>query len=271
VRRFLFPILCGFVLAACSLGAEVRFPIPPTPVVPQPKPDPSTIPKLTTDLLYIFESDTPLIALSSPAGLVKIVREVGPLRVRGKFIDGNGKTETRTYNAKNIFLVEVLASGRVELLAIPEGAKTDVDVQRVTLDVDAGDSPRPPPIPPVPPPDPPSPAPIPVAGFRVLIVYESGDLTKMPAAQQAILYSKTLRDYLNVKCVAGPDSKTREWRIFDKDVDTSGESAVWQAVMKRPRSAVPWIVISDGKAGHEGPLPATVDETLALLKKWGGS
>jgi hypothetical protein len=66
----------------------------------------------------------------------------------------------------------------------------------------------------------------------------------------------------------GADGKTREWRIWDKDVDPSQESAVWQAAMKRPRASVPWLLVSNGKTGYEGPLPGTADDLLALLKKY---
>lgn len=136
--------------------------------------------------------------------------------------------------------------------------------------VTIGDAPPPvpPPGPPPPPTPLPEPAPIPVAGFRVLIVYETADLSRMPAAQSAIIYSKSVRDFLNAKCVVGPDSKTKEFRIYDKDVDASGESKIWQDAMKRPRTSVPWLIVSDGTQGYEGPLPADVDATLAILRKY---
>lgn len=129
-----------------------------------------------------------------------------------------------------------------------------------------------PPVPPGPtPPDPPpTPSPIPEAGFRVLIVYESAELGKLSPVQYNVLFAKKVRDYLNEKCVPGPDGKTREWRIYDKDVDVSGESKIWQGAMKRSRSQVPWILISTGRGGYEGPLPGSVAETLELLKKFGG-
>jgi hypothetical protein len=154
--------------------------------------------------------------------------------------------------------------------------KTTVETARATVVI--GEAPPVPPVPPgpgpgpapAPPPDPPSPAPIPAAGFRVLIVYESADLPKLTAGQQAILYGKRLRDYLNAKCVVGADGKTREWRMWDADTATDGEAKHWQEAMKRPRKSLPALIISDGKTGWEGPLPASVDETLALLRKFGG-
>lgn len=170
-------------------------------------------------------------------------------------------------------VVQAFAKGRYEVMAW--NAKGDVASELAVCTVVIGGvppvppDPGPTPVPPVPPVPPPSPAPIPVDGFRALIVYESAELGKMPAPQTNILYTKDIRDYLNSKTVKGTDGKTGEWRIWDKDVDTSNETKLWQDVMKRPRTAVPWIVISTGKDGFEGPLPATVADTLALLKKYG--
>ena len=128
--------------------------------------------------------------------------------------------------------------------------------------------PEPTPVPPDPPGPKPDPAPIPTAGFRVLIVYETSELSKLPAAQQSVIYGKAMRDYLNSKCVLGPDSKTHEWRMWDKDTDASAESQLWQDAMKRGRTSVPWLIVSNGKTGFEGMLPATVEDTLKLLAKY---
>lgn len=121
---------------------------------------------------------------------------------------------------------------------------------------------------PVPPGPTPGPTPIPGDGFRALIVYETADLGKMPKDQELILYSQTVRDYLNSKAAPGPDGKTKEWRIFDKDVSTAGESKTWQDAMKRDRKGLPWIILSGPKGGFEGPLPANVADAMALIKKY---
>jgi hypothetical protein len=126
------------------------------------------------------------------------------------------------------------------------------------------------PNPPDPPGPTPGPAPIPLEGFRAIILYESGEVSKLPVAQQNVLYAKSVRDYLNSKAVVGADGKTKEWRIWDKDVDAASEAKHWQDVLKRPRTKTPWIIISTGKSGYEGELPDTVDKTLELLKKYGG-
>jgi hypothetical protein len=165
---------------------------------------------------------------------------------------------------------------KVKLRAIRvKDGKTGIETVRATVVIGEPGPPTPPtppdpPVPPVPPTPPPSPAPIPVAGFRVLMVYETAEVSKLPAAQQQVLYSKTVRDYLNSKCVPGPDNKTKEYRIYDKDVDLTAEAKLWQEAMKRPRTSVPWLIVSDGKTGYEGPLPANVEDAMTLLKKFGG-
>jgi hypothetical protein len=133
-------------------------------------------------------------------------------------------------------------------------------------------TPTPTPGPPTPGPTPPSPspAPIPGDGLRVLIVYETKTLPSLPKGQISALYSATVRDYMNTHCARGPDGKTAEWRCWDADVDASGEPAIWQDAMKRPRTLLPWVIISTGRTGYEGPLPATADDLIALLKRFGG-
>lgn len=134
-----------------------------------------------------------------------------------------------------------------------------------------GPDPKPPPVPPPPDPvPPPVPPPIPVDGFRVLIVYESSELATMPRAQLVSLYAQQVRDYLAAHCVKGPDGRTAEWRVWDQNVSTANEAKLWQDAMARKRDKLPWIVISTGKTGYEGPLPADTAGTLELLRKYGG-
>jgi hypothetical protein len=142
-----------------------------------------------------------------------------------------------------------------------------------SITVQVGDKPGPGPLPPDPappiPPEPnPDPAPIPAQGFRVLIIYESG--VNLSLTQHSIIYGKLVRDYLQSKCVVGQDGKTKEFRIYDKDLDVSGDSSLWQTAMNRGRTkTLPWIIISNGKTGYEGPLPNSVPATMTLLRKFG--
>jgi hypothetical protein len=114
-----------------------------------------------------------------------------------------------------------------------------------------------------------------VQPLRVLLVYETAELAKMAKSQRDILYSVApggVRAYLETKCVAGPDGKTKEYRIWDKDLDITTASAEWKAA-RAAAKGVPGIVVLSGQTNavlHAGPLPANITETLTLLKKFGG-
>ena len=91
---------------------------------------------------------------------------------------------------------------------------------------------------------PPSVDPIPGDEFRVMIVYESGDLDNYPA---------------------------NGFRILDKDADLGLDLPIWQEAMKRERQGLPWLLIDAQGGGYEGPLPATPEALLELLKKHKGA
>ncbi len=121
--------------------------------------------------------------------------------------------------------------------------------------------PNPPkPDPPKPDPIPPSPPPIPAAGLHVLVVYE----TSVANDVLKIVQSKDVFDYLNARCA--PDGV----RYYDKDAKLDNAAQKWKDAMARPRTSIPWIIISNNSGGFEGPLPKTKDELLTLLKKYGG-
>lgn len=137
-----------------------------------------------------------------------------------------------------------------------------------TLKVELQTGPAPPdPKPPDPPPDP---QPKPVAGLRVLIVEESGERSKLPASQQAVIFSKAVRDWLNANCAEDKNFNSgRAWTIQDKDVDLSAFGKTWTDLMARPRTALPWVIVwGNDRVLHEGALPKDVAGTLDLLKKY---
>lgn len=150
----------------------------------------------------------------------------------------------------------------VDVLSVRLGSDGSTVVEEAQASVTIGE----------PGPDPgPGPGPTPPApqGFRVLVVYETS--MALPQAQANVLYSTEVRDYLQSKCVSGADGKTKEWRVWDKDVDTSAEGKFWQDAMKVARTSTPWLqVYSGGKLVHSAALPADVAGTLAVLKKYGG-
>jgi hypothetical protein len=172
---------------------------------------------------------------------------------------------------------------RARMVVLDKDGKTNIETVRLTFKILGVPDPVPPtpPVPPGPTPDPPTPtpppdpAPIPTAGFRVLMIYESADLSTLPAKQLNVLYDKSIRDYLNSKCVKGDDGKTPAWRIWDVDVPTEKDDKVWQDAMKAAKLTkgfkTPWLVVSNGKTGFSGPLPADTTSALTLLKKYGDS
>lgn len=166
-------------------------------------------------------------------------------------------------------VVSAAAPGRYRVLAVTAAGDEPSDIQICTVLI--GETPNPPipPGPPNPPPTPSNPAPIAGDGFKVLMVYDALTLTKLPRAQQAIFYSADIRNYLNSKCTTGA-AGTKDWRVWTKTTDVSGEADYWQAAAKREQKSYPWIVISNGKTGYEGSLPNTVEDTLKLLKTYSG-
>lgn len=127
----------------------------------------------------------------------------------------------------------------------------------------APEPPAPQPVPPAPAP----PAPIPLAGLRVLVVYDSKGEAEYPAPQREVLYALGVREYLDAKCAPGPDG-LREWRIWPASTDPRGEAPWLRDAFARPRQSLPWLVVSNGRAGFEGPLPGSIDETLATIRRY---
>ena len=234
----------------------------------------TTAARLDKDVLYVVTSDKhELLAWSFPDGLLSVTMETGPIRIRGKFIDGFGKTETRNFTAKYIMIVEAVGTGRTSLLVLPVGAKAQSDGIIKLIDANNGSAPKPEPDPgPKPKPDPePTGALIDFPGLAVLVVYESSQLVRMSKGQLQALQGQVTRDYLKDHCYK-EEGKHPAYRIYDKDVVLTNEKKQWRDAMARPRSSVPWIVISNPQrgGGFEGPLPDTFEAITALLKKYGG-
>lgn len=137
------------------------------------------------------------------------------------------------------------------------------DDQLVTVTV--GESPSPDPAPdPEPTPDPhPGVAPIDGPGFRVLFVSETGE--RMPADVEDAFFSPEITDYLNANCVKVDGQP--DFRRVDPDTRFTDPGHRFAKALARPRASLPWLIISNGKSGYEGPFPGGKDETLALLKK----
>jgi len=105
-------------------------------------------------------------------------------------------------------------------------------------------------------------APIPEPGLNILIVEETADRLKLPEGQRDI--------------ITGTEWRTRwmakggEVRMRDPSDTHPNDAAKWNRAMERPRAGLPWVIISNGTTGYEGPLPASLAEWDALLARYGG-
>ena len=117
----------------------------------------------------------------------------------------------------------------------------------------------------------PEPAPFPARGLAVLMVYESEKADDLTKGQRAILYGREMREFLNAKCVKGPDGTTPEYRVWDKDTDASDDAETWQKAMAVPRQADRWLVVSNGTSGYSGPLPEQPEEFKAIVNRFASS
>lgn len=196
-----------------------------------------------------------------------ILWDVHPFGVADKATNAKLKSVVEFTAPPGVYQVQVRAIKGEDVL---EAFKTITIQPAIPTPMPPGPGPGPGPLPPGPGPAPGPAAPIEGDGNRVLIVYESGD--PLPAPQAAVITSGILRDYLDAKCAKDQFNPAGAYRIWDKDQQLTHPSVSpsWKAAMQRPRQSLPWIIISNGKTGFEGPLPADVPQTLALLKKYLG-
>ncbi len=106
------------------------------------------------------------------------------------------------------------------------------------------------------------PPPIALDGLNVLVVEETEARPLLPGGQIAVLQSTAIPNYV--------EGKGGVYRELDQQPSTANLSKPWQDAMARPRQSLPWILVSNGKSGFEGPLPPTEEATLELVKKYGG-
>ncbi len=108
----------------------------------------------------------------------------------------------------------------------------------------------------------------PLVGMRVLIVEETG--AKYSPGVTTTLNSARSGDidaWLDEHCAKEKTGATAN-HVWDKDLDVSQQSRFWQNAMARKRDSLPWIIISNGRRGFEGPLPESPEALLELLKKY---
>lgn len=265
--KVIFPIVP--VMSPEDIPQDDVVPVPVTPRTP------TFVSELSSDQWLVIEAEEKVCVTSSPLGFVSIQPEEGPVKVRGKFADGTGQIETRTFNSKYLYFINAVKKGTIEILIFsPNEMTEEKDIQRYTLHV-MGVTPIPPPgpepEPPGPEPEPPGPEPEPVVvkSFRVIFVKESGQT--LSGQKVAISSAKAVRDYLTAKTT--PENGFAGWREYDPEMTTANEpanmKALWDTV-KPQINAIPCLVVELNGHAKVLPFPETVDEALSILKKYGG-
>jgi hypothetical protein len=194
----------------------------------------------------------------------EVLKEIKELR---QTVEGGSSESTYLFLKSGKFWIYL---EQKELLDI-NGRKVNIttDSTQVVVEV-KGNSPTPGPSP-TPDVDPDNNSGINDPGFKVLVIVEDRDMTKLSQADQITLRSKEFRDYLNKNCVKGSDGITAEWRVLDQDtVFPPNCENIWCKGLNRPRSELPWIIVNNNGLVYEGPLPNTLQETLDLLKRFKG-
>jgi len=254
-------------------GKQIHLPVVPVliepevideiPEPPQPKPARRPVPvaSLSEDTWYVVESSVPLIVIHSPTGFVSVQPEQGPVKVRGKFADGTGKTETRTFNSKYLYFINAIKTGKIELLVVPVGLQTEQEILRQPLMI-MGQEPNPPPDPtPEPKPDPkPDPTPPPVSSSLLIEVVED-PLNRKP--DTAIVLS-ALAEWNALK------DKGHEWRIYSTRTQEPGGQ---QALKDLTGVPLPGMVVRDKvtkKVLRTMPLPLTMADVKRVLSELTG-
>lgn len=166
-------------------------------------------------------------------------------------------------------VVSASAAGRYTLTAYT--ALGDEPSEPETCIISVGSAPVPPSPGPGPGPTPvdPTVTPLPAEGLRVLIVSENEARSELSPQQAGAIFGTKLAAYLNANCVKVGGKP--EWRILDPNAPMENAGDVWVEAMKRPRAAHHWLLVSNGKAGWEGPLPKTYDEIVAIVERVKGA
>lgn len=102
--------------------------------------------------------------------------------------------------------------------------------------------------------------PVPGEGKHVLVIYETEDRISMPRDQRSIIDSVPLREWLKE---SGVDAK-----FLDPQSEIVHSDAWFKAAIDANRESLPWMIVSNGKAGFSGPLPGTVDEFKTIVERY---
>lgn len=241
-------------LHCLTLGAsDVRFPMRGVTVTPEAAPVlmAEVIDRIRAEEWYIVESESELICITSPKGVLDVETLTGPMTFRGRFAGGD-KVETRKFAGPYLYAVTATVAGKAELIVVPVGVSSADQVQRVVLTVDGA---RPPPGP-----EPqPEPEPQPIAkNVSIAIVEDTMQRTPSMAILMNGLVAWT--EFID----AG-----NHWRAYDlRTSEARGKKAIMEL-----NGVVPGLVIYDRETArimHNGPMPETIDQLKSLVGRLTG-
>ena len=254
------------VICVAVVGAVFKTLISPEPAPPAPPPAP--VPR-RTPFPCRPTPDVPMASIAEQSAKLKL---------------SDGRTATFRFAVSGGTLSCTAAIGLDQVLAydlVPVGDPSPPDPAPTPAP-----TPTPtPPNPPAPSPQPPAPTPRPAAeqSARPVPLRSGLTLIDMPPGQQAILASPELRSYLDKHCplesgcAAGvcplTAGKTPSYRFLPTGADVSRLSPVWQQTYRAAAGKAPPWILATNKAGQtviDQAWPATVEETLKLLQKYGG-
>jgi len=90
---------------------------------------------LPAEFTIVIDSKVECMVFVSPDGMVSVDSQAGPVKMRSKFLDGDGKPEWKSFAGPFIYVVEGVRSGRCEIIVVPLGTKDKKDCPRFLLDV----------------------------------------------------------------------------------------------------------------------------------------
>ena len=145
----------------------------------------------------------------------------------------------------------IYGTGKVSLIS---ATVKDGQIKLERFDVQIGEDDEEPEPPPEPDPDDNDIGPILGDGLRFLIIYDMA--VSHTGAHQSLIFGSANR--------LRWQQAGWEYRILDKDA--TGRPAVWQEALQRPRDSLPWLIVSNGQKGFEGPLPDSDKAFSRLLE-----
>lgn len=125
-----------------------------------------------------------------------------------------------------------------------------------------------------------------IAAIGVVILLQKGDLPVIPDFDPApieleefytvVIEDRSQRNQLSKEMIAAltsqqvEDAATRGggvYELVDSAQDVRELPEPVQAAIKRT-TELPWLVVSNGDSGYEGPHPQTLEDTLATINKY---